>query len=58
MGTFKLEIELGNSAMLTAEDLADVLENIADRVRREDEGKIRDLNGNTVGWFRTDDSKT
>lgn len=56
-GTFRLEVELGNEAMQTVEDVAQALE---DRVmeallRGEPEGRIRDTNGNTVGRWRVDE---
>lgn len=57
---FRLEIELGNAAMLTGEDVGGALRKVARRVEelgagpeREfaagEEGSIRDENGNTVG---------
>lgn len=50
---FVVEIELGNAAMQTREDVADSLDILAARLRNtsEDEGTFRDLNGNTVGRF-------
>lgn len=49
---FTLEIELGNAAMCEAEHVAEALEQIAQRVRGgEDDGRVRDLNGNTVGTW-------
>lgn len=50
---FKLEIEMGNAAMLTADDIEGAL----GRVQLGDpkigeQGKIRDLNGNPVGSWK------
>ena len=62
--TFRLKIELGNAAMLTGQDVAGALREVADKVEAigDDElgntdpydrkGKIRDINGNTVGEWR------
>ena len=45
-----LHIETGNAAMRTRAHLADALEMIAIKLRAgNDEGKVRDVNGNTVG---------
>jgi len=56
--TFKLEITLGNDAMQTTEDVARELKAIAGQIvdeRIEDcDGKIYDLNGNSVGRVWTD----
>jgi hypothetical protein len=57
---FQLEIELGNDAMQTAEDIQDALTKLvksqrltryvgSDRLSKIDGGKIMDENGNTVG---------
>jgi hypothetical protein len=54
---FTLEIELGNSSMRTHGDIASALRELAARFDRfeaavpldGDEGKVRDLNGNSVG---------
>jgi hypothetical protein len=50
---FTLRIELGNDAMQSGPDVADVLRQVADRIENDLEarGKIRDLNGNTVGEY-------
>jgi hypothetical protein len=60
---FKLEIELGNAAMQTPEDVADALRRVADTLAGvgfvagaggfgRGSQRIRDLNGNTVGdWM-------
>jgi len=50
---FTLEIELGNDGMRTSQHVAEALYEIAQRVypRHEEEGKIRDVNGNTVGGW-------
>lgn len=53
--TFGLTIYLGNAAMLTGEDVADALREVAECVESLSEltepynGTIRDLNGNAVG---------
>lgn len=65
---FTLEIELGNEAMQFYSDITEAViatnhrirasSNLmaADRPKTGDGGKIRDLNGNTVGkWEVTDD---
>jgi hypothetical protein len=60
MDNFKIEIELGNAAMKNGGDVAAALRIIADQIDGEDFtrqnhghvatcGRIRDLNGNTVG---------
>ena len=57
---FELEIELGNEAMLNAEDVAATLAQVAhelkfSRVSSGINGNIRDINGNTVGsWEFTE----
>lgn len=59
---FKLEIDLGDAAMKTPDDVARALRQVADTLDTEGgrapvegyslDGRIRDLNGNTVGkWF-------
>jgi len=52
---FTIEIELGNEAMNNHRDVAATLEHIAKRIHESSdqwpEGKIFDLNGNSVGWF-------
>jgi hypothetical protein len=59
---FKAEVELGNEAMLTAGDVAEVMEKIAADLRDGDPGRsldrpdfltvnVRDRNGNTVGYW-------
>jgi len=59
---FELELTLGNEAMVSGEDIAWALRNLADKLERtygcadmetEDKGRVRDLNGNTVGTWRT-----
>ena len=55
MPSFTLTIEMGNSAMLTTEDLSRAIEFVADAVLRDDEGKVRDENGNTVGEWKIND---
>ena len=57
---FTLEIELGNDAMRTGAHLEKTLAEVGTRVRaalpgvitREDNGRIRDVNGNTVGKWQ------
>lgn len=52
---FTVEIELGNDAVQTADDIANILRETADRVDRVEVGafrNIRDLNGNTVGLWQ------
>lgn len=57
MSNFTLSIELGNVAMASAEMVADALRAVADRVTAQDEGLIRDANGNTVGeWAFEEDA--
>jgi hypothetical protein len=59
---FTLEIELGNDAMQTAEDVSRVLFDLSDAIVDYDlsdsdsgPGSVRDVNGNTVGhWDVTD----
>lgn len=47
---FKLEIELGNVAMDSHEDIADALIEVGKNLLQgNDHTTIRDLNGNTVG---------
>ena len=50
---FKLEITMGNSEMLTNEDIARALNEVQRKLRGEynDNGVIRDLNGNRVGEY-------
>jgi hypothetical protein len=58
LGKFVLEIELGNDAMQTGSDIASAIRRVADHV--EEMGTavvafketIRDLNGNSVGYFK------
>ena len=48
---FRLQIEMGNDAMQSRDDVALALKQLARRTDfdRNDAGKIRDANGNTVG---------
>lgn len=49
---FKLNIEMGNARMKTARDVADALCGVAFKLgTKETEGKILDVNGNSVGSF-------
>lgn len=52
--TFTLSIELGNAAMAEPYDLAMALRRCADHIEAygfqgDVEGRVRDVNGNTVG---------
>lgn len=54
---FKLEIELGNAAMLTAENVAGALNRVSYELDTSEtpgglSGNIRDINGNTVGSWK------
>jgi hypothetical protein len=46
---FKLEISLGNDAMKSSEDIIGALKYVEAKLQRNSEGKILDLNGNSVG---------
>lgn len=49
---FTLEITLGNAAMKSREDLASALRKVAGELcDGSDSGRIRDVNGNTVGTY-------
>jgi hypothetical protein len=56
MAKFKLEIELGNAAMLTGDDVANALLQVAREVRdsdpRDRDGPIFDENKYRVGEWR------
>ena len=64
MNVFTLSIELDNDAMQTASEVAEALRKLADRLERGDlreqttphGGGIMDINGNTVGEWRTNRS--
>lgn len=51
---FQLEIELGNDAMQTTEDVAEALEQVAKELSLivSGWGSIRDRNGNKVGTWK------
>lgn len=50
MDEFTLQIRMGNDAMQTARDASDALIEVSeDILNGRTEGRIRDLNGNTVG---------
>lgn len=59
---FELEIELGNDAMKTPRNVGRALKEVAAKLTREGFGQkcangtcaesIRDINGNTVGYFK------
>ena len=51
MEKFKCEIELGNDAMQSNEQIARALLDVADALLSTDIGNIRDENGNTVGFW-------
>jgi hypothetical protein len=52
--TFTLTIKLGNEAMKSASDVSKALEEVSRRMGTNiEEGKIRDINGNTVGSWKT-----
>jgi len=52
MAKFTLQIELGNEAMQTPDDIADALQRTASHVQAGyGNGTIRDLNGNSVGSY-------
>jgi hypothetical protein len=48
---FGLEITLGNDAMRNRYDIAEALRGVAERIEAGsvDSGKVKDLNGNSVG---------
>ncbi len=51
---FWLELEIGNEAMCSFRNVADALRVVAERVEDgAEKGPVKDLNGNTVGFFRT-----
>jgi hypothetical protein len=54
--SFTLNIETGNEAMRSADDVADALRTLADRITSPDyaRGNVRDRNGNTVGEYALD----
>jgi hypothetical protein len=59
MSQFTLTVTLGNDAMQTMADVADLLERAAESMRRDHESgedfgsvySLRDLNGNRVGGW-------
>ena len=52
MTTFKLEISMDNDATTYYEDVADLLEAVAEKLRDGDNaGNIIDYNGNGVGSY-------
>lgn len=56
MPRFTLEIELGNDAMRSDEDIARALKGVAEKVEYDGiisklPKRIRDINGNTVGHY-------
>ena len=62
MTKFLLEIETGNDAMQTGEDISEVLIRVAKGINPDfvtdgatGKRKILDLNGNTVGFYQISD---
>lgn len=62
---FVLEIELGNDAMTDPPHVGDALVSLGNRLRDisgafgpEEEGTLRDINGNTVGSWAIESEKT
>jgi uncharacterized protein YdbL (DUF1318 family) len=60
MKQFKVTIQLGNDAMLDAEDISGALKEVAETItgyainvseKASVRGFIRDVNGNRVGWW-------
>ena len=52
MEKFTLEIEMGNDAMQTTEDIIDALKQVIKKMESgRDGGFIQDVNGNNVGTF-------
>jgi hypothetical protein len=50
----EIEIELGSDAMQEPRQAADELRKIADKLEAgQTDGPIMDLNGNSVGFYRT-----
>lgn len=54
MDSFELKIEMGNSAMLTTKDVAEVLRKIVSKKLDigQTKGVIKDRNGNRVGSWK------
>lgn len=55
---FRVAIKLGNAAMLAPYDVAEALQELSTKIKDFDRrpgvtysGKIRDRNGNTVGYY-------
>ena len=51
MSKFYVEIETGNVAMSSTEDIKLALLQVIDKLDKQYGGSIKDLNGNTVGEF-------
>lgn len=53
---FKLEITLGNDAMLSNRDISEALQRVAQKIKDKaadkEPTKIMDLNGNSVGFYK------
>ena len=53
---FRLEIMLGNDAVQTSEDIAEILQRVSRQVSIDDQtDTIRDVNGNFVGRWTFDE---
>ena len=58
---FVVEVEMGNAEMETYEHLSELMEHVArtlrtlneisSKPRATDRGYLRDINGNTIGWY-------
>ncbi len=50
--TFTMKVRLGNAAMLTSRDLGAAVHAVGEKIKAgQQEGKVLDGNGNTVGEF-------
>ena len=52
---FILEIEMGNDGVMDGYDVANLLVITANKIKHHNHrvtGKILDINGNTVGWYK------
>lgn len=55
-GTLTITIDLGNEAMRETEDIADAVDYVRQAIADgKTYGKVRDVNGNTVGTFNTEE---
>lgn len=56
-GNLKIELELGNDAMRSNADVVRALKAVIEKIENGSEsGKVRDVNGNTVGHFEFEKS--